>query len=149
MKIKKWTSLFLVICMVIALLPVRTFAAKTPEMIYELPEMEMSTEVSAYSVRSNFNGLTLAEGNHEKWIDRIADLPEYAIDFYEWLVENGTADGALADVKKGELENGNYVYNVGTMSGSFEVTFESNASSSEINEGLENAVTEVFGAINK
>ena len=57
MKIKKWTSLFLVICMVIALLPVRTFAAKTPEMIYELPEMEMSTEVSAYSVRSNFKSI--------------------------------------------------------------------------------------------
>ena len=30
--------------------------------------------------------LELTPGNHEKWIGRIADLPDYADEFYTWLV---------------------------------------------------------------
>ncbi len=149
MRAKKLTRVFLLICMVVVLLPVRSFAAEEAELIYELPSMEMSTEVASYSVRNTFTGPTLSEGKHEKWIDRIANLPDYAADFYEWLVENGTVNGALADVKKGELVEGNYVYTVGSMSGSFEVTFKSNASSTEINEGIQNAASEVFSKNNK
>jgi len=37
----------------------------------------------------------LKEGNHADWIDRIGDMPQYALDFYDWLEENSLKGGAL------------------------------------------------------
>lgn len=57
----------------------------------ELP----STETSAQSLMtmSLANGrVDLANGNHVKWIDRV-DLPDYAVDFYNLLVEGSDNDG--------------------------------------------------------
>lgn len=38
---------------------------------------------------------TLKEGNYEQWVDRVDDLPKYATDLYDWLVDNSQKDGAL------------------------------------------------------
>ena len=40
-------------------------------------------------------GPTLKEGNHVAWIDRLGDMPQYALDFYDWLADNSQKGGAL------------------------------------------------------
>jgi len=51
--------------------------------------------------------------NEVRWIDRIADLPDYAMDFYDWLEENSDGDGvedALIDPLTAEQSGGSYFY---------------------------------------
>lgn len=53
--------------------------------------------------------------NEVRWIDRIADLPEYAMDFYDWLEENSDGDGvadALIDPQTAERSGDSYFYTV-------------------------------------
>lgn len=69
-------------------------------------------------------GPALAEGSHEKWIDRIADLPDYAGDFYEWLEDNASADGALADPTLATLRKDAYIYTVDSVEGSVPFDYE-------------------------
>ena len=66
MKIKKFIAVFLIVCLLLTSLPVTVFA--TP---------------------------TFKEGNYEKWVDRIDDLPDYATEFYNWLITNSKKGGAL------------------------------------------------------
>ena len=61
--------------------------------LVELPPIETSAW-PGISLWSLTNGqVDLADGNHEKWIDRI-DVPDYAKDFYAAL-ENGAQDGGV------------------------------------------------------
>lgn len=71
-----------------------------------------TTESLCCTSRSNTSIVSLAKGNHEKWLDRIAYLPVYAQNFYDWLVENSTAQGALADPTKGTNFGGEYCHSV-------------------------------------
>ena len=66
--------------------------------------------------------VSLADGTHEKWIDRL-DLTsvEYARDFYDWLVENTDNDGiedALIDIDDNEQK---ITHKIATIQGSFTV----------------------------
>jgi uncharacterized repeat protein (TIGR02543 family) len=61
-----------------------------------------------------------SEGNHVNWIDRIANLPDYAMAFYTWLEENAAPGGALADPTKGTNLNGSYVHLVHTLEATVE-----------------------------
>lgn len=65
------------------------------------------------------SGVTVKEGAYENWIDRI-DVPQYAQDFYEKLVEacdNDGADDWLIDVAQGEKAGSGYVVTVTDFSG--------------------------------
>ena len=69
---------------------------------------------------------TLDTATHENWIDRLANMPEYAQDFYDWLVDNSTPTGVLANPENGELlQDGYYIHTVRDVEGSF--TFEAGA----------------------
>lgn len=65
--------------------------------------------------------IQLADGYHERWIDRVAQLPEYALEMYTWLEENANAQGALVDPAKGELIDGQYCHTVTVITGSTEI----------------------------
>lgn len=65
--------------------------------------------------------IQLADGYHEKWIDRVAQLPEYALEMYTWLEENANTQGALVDPTKGELIDGQYCHVVTVITGSTEM----------------------------
>lgn len=59
--------------------------------------------------------VSLAEGEHILWIDRLAQdptLPEAVLELYDWLVAEGEkgADGALADPQKATFFQGNGFY---------------------------------------
>jgi len=45
------------------------------------------------SAESGFANITLAEGEHIRWIDRLSGLPDYAREFYELLEEASDNDG--------------------------------------------------------
>jgi hypothetical protein len=63
----------------------------------------------------------LAPGYHVRWIDRIANLPNYAKDFYVWLEANAHINGALCDPTKAERFGSEYGYTVAVLTGSVRV----------------------------
>ncbi len=86
--------------------------------------------------------MSLAEGNHPQWIDRIGQRPDFADSFYAWLEDNATPSGALADPTKGTYTSGNYVYIVETIKGTAHYTDYTAANAKE---KASQAVTEDLG----
>lgn len=68
---------------------------------------------------------TLASGNHASYLDRVASMPDYAREYYQWLVDNSGPDGVLVDPTKGTEYEGEYYYSVHYASGSEKFTFTS------------------------
>lgn len=75
------------------------------------------TQADAISAQAE-EGVTLKEGNYAEWIDRLADLPDYALEFYDWLIENTDGDGVddmLIDPTTATLDSGDYIQVVGEL----------------------------------
>lgn len=121
-RIKKMLSALLVICLVLTLIPAGAVAVSSQGTMEQGGYMEAEQDVYASEITVG-NGPTLAEGNHVRWIDRLADLPTYATDFYQWLEKNAATDGALVDPTKGSLRDGKYVYYLATVPGTVEFTY--------------------------
>ena len=83
---------------------------------------------------------SLAAGNHAQWIDRFADLPEYAVDFYHWLESSCVAGGALVDPTKGTRLGDSYVHQIHELKGSLKV--DPSASSQQLQDLIMAAVDE-------
>lgn len=83
-----------------------------------------------------------------EWIDRIVDLPQYASDFYGWLEDNATAEGALVDVTKGQLLSGDnsYVYVVDSFAFSQDFTFPEGADAAAIQQAAVDAAMPIASA---
>ena len=105
--------------------------------ITELPDLQ--TTANPISFLSD--GVNLREGNYEKWIDRLANLPEYATNFYEWLEENSDNDGtddALIEIDQATAIGDGYSYQVVSFSGNLEVIFPSaNPTQNEIDQAVD------------
>lgn len=107
------------------------------------------------------DGPTLADGNYVNWIDRIADLPDYAAAFYTWLEENAAPGGALVDPSLGTNLGGNYVHQVHTIEGTtrFQYSAGTSASDQALNAALAHAgdgpeivmnyIFDVYGAFDR
>lgn len=108
---KKVLCLITVWIMLVAMLPCQALAAEAPE---------------------------LASGNYVNWLDRIADLPDYAASFYAWLEENAASGGVLADPSQGINLGGNYVHQVHTIEGS--TTFRYSAGTSAGDQAVSAAI---------
>jgi len=130
-------SLLTALALCLSLLPVGALATEkepvimgeTTEELCELPVLETAAPLISFFSGS---GISLKDGHHEKWIDRLADLPDYATDFYAWLEENSDADGtadALIDVTMASIYSSNsgtyYVYEVVSFEGTAEITYPS------------------------
>ena len=94
MRFRRWACLITVLAIVLSILPVQTIAV----------------------------GPALASGNHVRWIDRIANLPDYASAFYDWLEANTSVDGALADPTKGTKMGSGYVHMLHELKGTVDVS---------------------------
>ena len=118
MNIKKLLSLVTVLALVLSLLPAMALAQPVSFAI-EGPKVEyVRTKAAA-------DGPTLAEGNHASYLDRVASLPDYALDYYHWMEDNCGPDGVLVDPTKGTELNGEYYYSVHYATGSEKFTFSS------------------------
>lgn len=77
--------------------PGKALATETEEAVRSLTmETEMQVidleEFSEDNLYTDYNP-GLASGNHVRWIDRLTNLPAYAMDFYNWFGENCDNDG--------------------------------------------------------
>lgn len=103
-------------------------------------------------------GPVVAQGNHEKWIDRIADLPDYARSFYSWLEANTGADGALADPSKGTRVGSSFVHQLHELKGTIPLDSSVGVDQvqdlimDEVNEDAQTVISyafEVYGAFDR
>lgn len=101
MKARKIMCMIIALVMVLSMLPGQVLAANMP---------------------------TPANGNYVNWIDRIADLPDYAASFYTWLEENAAEDGALVDPTKATSLGENDVHLVYTIKGTTQFNYSSGMS---------------------
>ena len=74
--------------------------------------------IAALPAPISTSAMPLASGSHVRWIDRIAQLPDYAKEFYSWLEANAHLDGALADPAKAQKNGTDYVYVLDVITGS-------------------------------
>lgn len=134
MKLRKLMCVIITVVMVLTMLPGQVLAAAAP---------------------------TPADGNYEKWIDRIAELPDYAAEFYTWLEDNAGPDGALADPTKATAMGRNYVQLVHIIEGTtqFQYTAGMNVKDQAMNAALDHAgdepqavieyIFDVYGAFDR
>lgn len=134
MRLKRMLCVTIVVVMILVMLPCQVLAAEGP---------------------------TLKEGNYVNWIDRIADLPDYAAAFYTWLEESAAPGGALTDPSSADKLGGNYVHPVHTIEGSttFQYSAGTSASDQAVNAALShvgdepetvmNYVFDVYGAFDR
>ena len=128
-QLKKVISIMLAICMLITAMPETVFAVEEQEVnitaepvFVKVPNVILCEDsISTYELDDSGNPV-LKDSNEEKWIDRLANLPEWAINFYDWMVENSDGDGdedALINPRTGEVketENGSvYTYQIATI----------------------------------
>lgn len=135
MSFKKWICALIALVLMLSLLPGQALAVET--------------------------GPAPAQGTHPQWIDRIANLPDYAQTFYTWLEDNATAEGALADPSQGIVVGGKYVHLVHTIKNTVQFDYPAgeDLKSLAMNAALEDSasaydaallyVFDVYGAFDK
>lgn len=116
---KKSIGIFLIFVLLISLMPVTVLAQASEQypIASTLPELLGGINTPG--------SIALAEGHYTSYLDRLADLPDYAFSFYSWLEDNANASGALANPTLGENFDGNYYHVVTHISGSRTVSFKS------------------------
>ena len=137
---KKLLSLALTLSMCLSMLPATALAVEsetgeqtgtgTSEIqVFEFPEMETSAESFGFFALGQNDQVKLADGTHVEWIDRLdlTGAEEYAIPFYNWLVENSDGDGtqdALIDFTHAtKMDEGEYAYPAVVSTGTVNFTF--------------------------
>lgn len=128
------------------------FEIEPKTIITKLPEIETSAMSMAMFAFRGVRNVLLAEGNHAKWIERL-DLSgaEYAVDFYDWLIENSDNDGindALIDPtanSEGVVHaDGKHYYLLKEITGEAPFTFEKGATNEEIKAVVDTKLDEVI-----
>ncbi len=130
LSVKKFLSAFLVLALVLTLVPIspaKAYGQGSLELgesvVVDMPHGDATTPIGS--------GPSLASGNHEKWIDRIANLPAYGSTFYTWLENNATAAGVLADPTKATLRKETYIYQLTSIQASADYTYTSSENPSD------------------
>ena len=118
MNIKKLLSLVLVLALALSLLPMMALAQPV-SFAMESPRVEY------VRTKAVVDAPTCSEGNHVSYLDRVASLPEYALDYYHWIEDNCGRDGILVDPTKGTELDGEYYYSVHYATGTEKFTFSS------------------------
>ncbi len=122
---KKSLTLLLALVMIMTLLPVQRIYATSGTGSVSGMELKSELFVRESYVSEVTTGPVLAEGEHELWIDRIGNLPDFAKEFYGWLEDNASPTGALADPSLGETVEGVQVHLVEAVSGSVPFSYKS------------------------
>lgn len=118
MKIKKILSVAVVLALMLSMFPV-VGSARAASFAIEGPRVEY------VRTRAVANAPALSDGNHASYLDRLASMPDYALDYYRWMEENAVPNGVLTDPTKGTENNGEYYYSVHYATGTEKFTFTS------------------------
>lgn len=106
---KRFLCICLTLVLICSLLPNITLAAVSGSGSFVGKERLVTDSRLTAKASSN---IPLKDGRYERWIDRLADLPDYARGYYNWLAQNANAQGALADPALAEQESGNFYHTV-------------------------------------
>ena len=108
---KRIISLLLALVLVAAVFPLKAGAQQSQW-------QSLRGDAAAHpKSRTGAAGPVLSEGRHENYLDRITGLPDYALEFYNWLEDNANAQGALADPTRGPAYGSDYYHKVATITG--------------------------------
>lgn len=127
---KRLLSVFLALVLVLSLLPGTAFAQSgsgSLEQGYFL-QSEQDQQFAGNVVGS---GPVLAEGNHVRWFDRLADLPYWCTSFYRWLENNDSDNGGLIDPTTQSEYNGRYIHHLTDITSSVDFVISSGQTASE------------------
>ena len=102
-----------------------------------LPE----TEVSAFASEVFSQEPQISETRQADWIDRISNKPDYAVNFYNWLIENSKNNGALITGIDEYIGNTS-VHNVHAIQDSKVFVFTRDIPEYEIEEAALNSISE-------
>ena len=116
MKRNKLLSILIVLALLLGMLPA---AVSAQSEIYTIN----SPRVEFARTKATTEAPTLAQGNHAGYLERVANMPDYALEYYRWMEENSGPDGVLADPFKGTEDSGEYYHSVTYVSGSEKFTF--------------------------
>ena len=127
MQSKKWICAILMLVLLTSLIPETVMASPVEHgRLSGLQEGRMTVQFAAAVADT---GPVLAPGNHERWIDRIGQLPDYAMSFYSWMETNSRDGGLLIDPTGATCIQGEsgrydtYAYCFHSIKGSADFTF--------------------------
>lgn len=133
---------------------VTTIEVPTQIEYMELPTLETSAvSMSMFALRSNEN-VPLAGGTHAKWIERLnLTGADYAMNFYNWLVENSDNDGSedaliepVANDTTVKSIEGSLYYVLKEFTGTVEFTYTEGTSGEDIEKAANEAVVQALNA---
>ena len=154
MKSKKFLSILLALALCVGLLPGAALAEDgstyTGTIEIRSSVMELFGQPVDLMSLDDKGKVPLKNSNEVNWIDRL-DLTgeDYAMPFYDWLVENSDGDGvedALIDPSMGEGNDSMYYHTVADLTEEISFTFKPNASDSEIRQAANYAATQEINA---
>lgn len=116
----------------------------------EFPKTEPSAQADSPAGKEKSFELALAEGSYVRWIDRFAELPPYAKEFYSWLegeADKG-ADSALAAARGESVgSSSEQMHYVTTFTGTIDFTFATKAAAEEIKSTATKAAEEACASM--
>jgi len=127
---RKAFAMILVFCLMLSLLPAGVLAESGSGRVSGTGMVSQTVERQGY-ISPVTGGPVLAEGSHPEWIDRIGNLPDFALDFYRWLEDNVALDGALVNPDLAQKLEGDAAYLVTSVDGTAQFTYQANQSMSD------------------
>lgn len=132
LRLRNIFAVVLTVCVLLAAVPLQPTYAQS-ETFFVMEEEWESQLIQREEHNSDVAGLpVLAEGNHQRWIDRIGNLPAFAVNFYSWLEENAVVGGALVDPSTAQSFENRKVYLLTTITGSVPFSYSSGDSLSSL-----------------
>ncbi len=88
----------------------------------------------------------MADGEYVRAIDRVANLPDYAMELYTWMEENDSGTGALIDPTQMDQISGYYCRMLTIATGTLDFTYTTSARDAAVEKTREHAL-ELLGVV--
>lgn len=139
-KSRKFLAVLMAVVLVLSLLPAQVLALSGSGTLEQGGYLQ-SEQVYQSAGNVVGDGPQLAEGNYVRWIDRLAELPQWSIDFYQWLERHDDAGGLLSDPTTLTPYNGRYLHQLTTVTNDVDFTYSSGENAAD------KAVEAIYGDI--
>ena len=127
---RKFLTILIVLALVLSLVPAQVLALSGSGTLDQRGYLQ-SEQVHQSAGNVVGEGPQLAEGNYIRWIDRLAELPDWCTSFYQWLEKQDGAGGVLSDPTLVTAYNGRHMYHLTTVTNDVDFTYASGESVSD------------------
>ena len=129
-KSRKFLAVLMAVVLVLSLLPAQVLALSGSGTLEQGGYLQ-SEQVYQSAGNVVGEGPQLAEGNYVRWIDRLADMPQWSIDFYQWLERHDDEGGLLSDPTVLTAYNGRYLHQLTTVTNDVPFTYADGESAAD------------------